>query len=458
MERMTIQNRLYFCLSLCFVVSYHISYAQYQCEAGVEYGGSCYHYNSPPASWADAEIACNGFTGGHLAAVHSQDIFDFIQNIISPPRKTWIGLKKKSNVNAWVTGENSVYNNWESGEPDRSGDCIRSRDNEFEWGDSSCSSTYDYICEKEAVGGSCPYNWHSYQSSCYITSDTLGRSDKSWENARLDCANYGAHLVTITSAGENSVVANLRSSSHWYGMKAGLYFWNGNGTYADSYAEWLNWDSTPSTNLAESSSCVFSDPPRQFRWRTDSCTKSYEFLCESQLVDIDECAQGTHNCHQDANCTNTDGSFGCNCNPGYSGDGVTCADDDECTLNTHNCDINAVCNNAVGSFLCACDSGYLGNGTHCEVMIPTRKRGLDSQVYKGQRLTNHILDMARSRSRIDCARLCNTKRDCVAFNFKKKGLDNNCQLLSRKMDDSPPTDLIIDSDWNYYEVQMRVWE
>lgn len=41
-------------------------------------------------------------------------------------------------------------------------------------------------------------------------------------------------------------------------------------------------------------------------------------------LDTDECKYDLDNCHADAFCTNTDGSFNCTCLIGYSGDGVTC--------------------------------------------------------------------------------------------------------------------------------------
>ncbi|XP_078691948.1 uncharacterized protein LOC144922178 [Branchiostoma floridae x Branchiostoma belcheri] len=53
------------------------------------------------------------------------------------------------------------------------------------------------------------------------------------------------------------------------------------------------------------------------------CDDGY-FWNEVDCVDIDECADSTDNCHADATCTNTDGSFTCTCNNGYAGDGVTC--------------------------------------------------------------------------------------------------------------------------------------
>ena len=42
------------------------------------------------------------------------------------------------------------------------------------------------------------------------------------------------------------------------------------------------------------------------------------------LTDVDECLSGTHGCATTAKCSNSDGSFSCACNTGYSGDGVTC--------------------------------------------------------------------------------------------------------------------------------------
>lgn len=42
------------------------------------------------------------------------------------------------------------------------------------------------------------------------------------------------------------------------------------------------------------------------------------------VSDINECTDSLHNCHADGICTNTNGSFYCTCQVGYTGDGVNC--------------------------------------------------------------------------------------------------------------------------------------
>ena len=47
-------------------------------------------------------------------------------------------------------------------------------------------------------------------------------------------------------------------------------------------------------------------------------------LFQFVIPDINECTNKTDNCHKNADCTNTVGSFTCACKTGYSGDGKTC--------------------------------------------------------------------------------------------------------------------------------------
>ena len=64
------------------------------------------------------------------------------------------------------------------------------------------------------------------------------------------------------------------------------------------------------------------------------CLNSILILINHDFIsDVDECFPDQisneyryleHNCHTDANCSNTKGSFFCTCHTGYSGDGVVC--------------------------------------------------------------------------------------------------------------------------------------
>ena len=75
---------------------------------------------------------------------------------------------------------------------------------------------------------------------------------------------------------------------------------------------------------------------------------------------MDECRQ-ENECDVNAVCLNEVGSYSCECQNGFSGDGKTCKDLDECKQKDI-CANNAECTNKFGSYDCTCKSGYNGDG------------------------------------------------------------------------------------------------
>ena len=45
---------------------------------------------------------------------------------------------------------------------------------------------------------------------------------------------------------------------------------------------------------------------------------------KTKIYSVNECDSNIHNCHTNAECTNTSGSYYCNCTTGYVGNGTTC--------------------------------------------------------------------------------------------------------------------------------------
>ncbi|XP_012989768.3 latent-transforming growth factor beta-binding protein 4 isoform X2 [Esox lucius] len=83
--------------------------------------------------------------------------------------------------------------------------------------------------------------------------------------------------------------------------------------------------------------------------------------------DVDEC-QVPDTCGTDRLCVNTDGSYRCDCKPGFrtGGHGRQCRDINEC-LEGDFCFPKGECVNTVGSYQCVCSQGYTtsSNGSSC---------------------------------------------------------------------------------------------
>ena len=80
--------------------------------------------------------------------------------------------------------------------------------------------------------------------------------------------------------------------------------------------------------------------------------------------EINKCRIGTDNCSANGSCQNQPGSFSCECNDGFEGDGIDCIDIDECL--DPSCHYHATCENKIGSYSCQCKDGFRGDGVTCD--------------------------------------------------------------------------------------------
>ncbi|XP_071787436.1 uncharacterized protein [Asterias amurensis] len=95
---------------------------------------------------------------------------------------------------------------------------------------------------------------------------------------------------------------------------------------------------------------------------TCQCLPGFEMNSSGECVDTDECALNQDTCNTSVStCHNTKGSYRCECLPGYVMDRLNeCVDTDECAQNQDTCNTSvSTCHNTKGSYRCECLPGYV---------------------------------------------------------------------------------------------------
>ena len=157
-------------------------------------------------------------------------------------------------------------------------------------------------------------------------------------------------------------------------------------------------------SIGECDESVCQDDKQCVSATTIECECKTGYLSDNNgtCFDIDECLS-ENLCDQNAICTNSVGSYSCECETGFHGDGEVCSfgscsdescptnevcvslttsdckcqegferssnqecvDIDECSSEMTECDTNAQCLNTFGSFSCRCNQNFYGNGKYC---------------------------------------------------------------------------------------------
>ena len=282
------------------------------CDARI-YAGHLYAAIDVEMNWYDAYKACDAF-GGHLVTITSQEEQDFINQIIESrviPEGAgteyyyWNGLVRNTDGWHWITGENVVYTNWSSKEPDNDGSTQwiagmakrplsgNNHANLGEWEDLGATNKHAFICEWEldiaesehiftewkiGADSTCfadgeewricthcgleetrvvdqlEHNFVFNEAKGITTCEHCGAvlydehiylilTDKaSWFDAYKNCVNLGGHLVTITSDEEQTFVTTYMNSQSFSSVA-----WI--GAYSDSESwHWVNGEMFEYTN------------------------------------------------------------------------------------------------------------------------------------------------------------------------------------------------------------------
>ncbi|KAF6018837.1 CUBN [Bugula neritina] len=189
----------------------------------------------------------------------------------------------------------------------------------------TCIDMYDgYRCF-------CPVNWQGTTCNEDVNECAIFQGTAQGCHSGATCNNLNGGFSCVCPDAYTGVLCNVREGHCSEGSDSEIC---GHGSCYDS---------------GDTHNCVCEDG-----WTKDTAGRC--------TVDINECDQADHPCHQGVLCINTPGAFHCGvCPAGFTGSGFRCDDINECLSLNGGCSINPLveCTNTIGSRICgACPAGY----------------------------------------------------------------------------------------------------
>ncbi|XP_076838093.1 macrophage mannose receptor 1-like [Brachyhypopomus gauderio] len=230
---------------------------------------SCHSYQLvlEPMSWYEAQRFCREkYTD--LISIRDQEQNEEVNlNGKNSTTPFWIGLL--CDDWEWADGGLSTYRNWETDQPQTTGDCTTLLGGK--WHSVPCGNGQSALCYHSnatvfsAAGGSRLRTFH------IIVDESLTQSE-----AQTACRRNYTDLVTVYSEEDNSVLANLIEEAGLCAAWIGLH-------HSQPSYKWSNGDAVVFINMRENRSCsaeahcaVMNDDGG---WDTHECSEKRDFMC-----------------------------------------------------------------------------------------------------------------------------------------------------------------------------------
>ncbi|XP_030043772.1 brevican core protein [Microcaecilia unicolor] len=126
----------------------------------------------------------------------------------------------------------------------------------------------------------CQHGWDKFQGFCYQHFVTR----KTWEEAELDCRNYGGHLVSIMNPEEQSFINSRYKDDQWTGLNdktiEGDFQWSDGNPLL--YENWHH--GQPDSYFLSGEDCVVILSRDEGQWNDLPCNYCLSYTCKMGLV------------------------------------------------------------------------------------------------------------------------------------------------------------------------------
>ncbi|XDV28072.1 hypothetical protein PO909_031468 [Leuciscus waleckii] len=234
-------------------------WAQYSCD--LKYPFIChgwrkyqYQFINESMTWQDAQSYCRArFTD--LATADNMSDASLLLNTVDAgySGSVWIGLHNGTEYRwVWSLGPLSQYSNWNQGEPNGDGECVRSFNGK--WYDESCSTVLPFVCFNDSNG--------------FIITETAmtGRDAQSY------CRQHHTDLASISSAEQQNLISD--QASLWIGLFLDSWEWPERWNLS-----FRNWAAGQPSQSSGSGDCVGMSTTDSGKWVQYSCDLKHPFIC-----------------------------------------------------------------------------------------------------------------------------------------------------------------------------------